>query len=244
MMHACFVLGDFNCPLQSSACTSYLAFGAVTPGVLEWGREAHADTLKVPAHDLKMASAYQEARHDDFTFTISGSRGHFLDHLWYDTRNIQLVDTQALFPNGLRDQILKVGLPCPDNPSDHISIGASFSWSEGTLQPLMSGPPTHTKSGPNVEADIVEVQELLDNCPWDSETQRAEFEEATSGIELKKGEKPTQEQLASLENARLRKGKLLAGASADVSLILGRILELRKRIKKHTKTKKATPPPK
>eukprot|EP00928_Gymnodinium_smaydae_P083884 TRINITY_DN67126_c0_g1_i1.p1 TRINITY_DN67126_c0_g1~~TRINITY_DN67126_c0_g1_i1.p1 ORF type:complete len:278 (+),score=55.85 TRINITY_DN67126_c0_g1_i1:64-834(+) len=37
--HAMLLCGDFNAPLESSAVASFLSFGAVLPGVVEFGRE-------------------------------------------------------------------------------------------------------------------------------------------------------------------------------------------------------------
>ena len=45
---ALVVTGDFNCELRASACGSYLAFGAVVPGVVEWGFEVADELMLIP----------------------------------------------------------------------------------------------------------------------------------------------------------------------------------------------------
>lgn len=72
--HAGMVVGDFNCELRSSACASYLAFGFVSPGVLEWGREVPA--LDVAPHNFPLATAYVPNERD-FSFTVSGTNSNF-----------------------------------------------------------------------------------------------------------------------------------------------------------------------
>ena len=53
--HAVLVTGDFNCSPES-ACSAFLAFGSVMPGVIEYGREVAAEVTQVAAHSHSLES--------------------------------------------------------------------------------------------------------------------------------------------------------------------------------------------
>lgn len=65
-------------------------------------------------------------------FTFCPRPGHCvdgLDQLWFSASSLECVARRPLFTSDEeRQQILATGLPSVLNPSDHIPIGASFSW--------------------------------------------------------------------------------------------------------------------
>jgi hypothetical protein len=174
-----------------------------------------------------------------FVLKLESSRVSLFGVSRYDTRNMKLVDAKPIFSSGLRESIRVRGLPCAENPSDHLPIGATFAWNEGCLPPLGIEPSgsTHLTPKSSLEDDVLELHSLLQNCPWDDEIQRTTFYECTTEVELSKGGKPTPEELQQLKLAKERKEALVAEASDDVSLILRRILQLQKKIKKSSKQK-------
>ena len=93
------VTGDFNCSPES-ACSAFLAFGSVMPGVIEYGREVAAEVTQVAAHSHSLESVQYRAEGVDFSFTATalGARSWcgLLDHVWYSPtslRYLRLVET-------------------------------------------------------------------------------------------------------------------------------------------------------
>jgi hypothetical protein len=152
---------------------------------------------------------------------------------------MKLVDVKPIVCSSLRESIRGRGLPCAENPSDHLPIGATFQWNEGCLPPLVIAPSgsTHLTPKSSLEEDVLELHSLLHNCPWDDEIQRTTFYECTTEVEWSRREKPTPDQLQQLKLAKERKEALVAEASDAVSLVLRRILQLQKKIKKSSKQK-------
>ena len=64
-------------------------------------------------------------------FTFATRPGHAidgLDQMWYTSSCLNLETTRPLYTDEIRMKILSEGLPHDVNPSDHIPIGATFSW--------------------------------------------------------------------------------------------------------------------
>lgn len=230
--HACMAVGDFNCELRSSACASYLAFGFVSPGVLEWGREVPALPDVVP-HNYPLATAYVPNQRD-FSFTVSGASGFcgMLDQLWYTQSTLQLQATRPVFSSeAQRAAILARGLPSDVNPSDHLPVGASFSWHK-EIKPFGVATQSLSTSDP-----LAEVAILLENCPW-TDAQRIEWMEVTAVQQVSK--KPSPEQLAAIKALSARKQTLLGELSEDARQILKRVVTLQKQAAKTQTTTNTT----
>jgi len=221
---AVIVIGDFNCELQTSACASYLAFGFVIPGVIEWGKECPAPAAQVPGHGYVLSSAYPNDG-TDFTFTIRPNLCLMLDQLWHTHDSLQLVARRGIFADASqRDFILAHGWPSAINPSDHLPIGATFNWAEK----LVDLNPAPKMEELEVEDPQAEAELLLAN----TEAQRSEWDAATNLPELPKRQKPSPEQLAVLACLKTRKERLLAELPEEAQLILKRVAELQKKAKK------------
>ena len=96
--HGVVVTGDFNCSPQS-ACSAYLAFGSVMPGVTEYGREVTADVTRVQPHSYALERVPYRPEGTDFTFTTLGARSWcgLLDHIWYSPSSLRCVARRQLF---------------------------------------------------------------------------------------------------------------------------------------------------
>lgn len=133
--HQALVLcGDFNSPLQNSACTTYLGRGSVpaAPAIKEWGhRIVPAEASAIPGHRYTLHPAHGRPSAKDFTF--SGSPGRVaagLDQVWHSS-SLACVAVRALFRSEAhRLELLRRGLPCAANPSDHIPVGAILAWND------------------------------------------------------------------------------------------------------------------
>lgn len=220
--HAEVIVGDFNCELRSSACASYLAFGSVLPGVLEWGREVPAVSL---SHAYSLMSAYTSNK-DDFSFTISGSRGFcgMLDQLWFSQPSLRLLRSRPMFSSpSQRASILAHGLPSSVNPSDHLPIGACFEWNT-ELKLLGPAPKNFLPSDLFAEAAL-----LLENCPLTDE-QRLEWIKVNPQQIVSK--KPSSEEITVFKALAVRKQNLLNSVDEDAQQILKRVIALQKQASK------------
>lgn len=230
--HGVVLVGDFNCELQTSACASYLAFGEVLPGVIEWGAEVPFCFSEVASHGYELSSAYP-SNSNDFTFTIRGNIGFcgMLDQLWVSHKSLKAVGIRSIFSSETqRSTILAAGLPCAVNPSDHLPVGVVLSWTED-LKDFRKCDDLDRPAVVDHHALLEEIDILLANCPW-SDEQKAEWELATTLPELPKRQKPTPEQLELLSSLKARKERLLAELSEDARQILQRVAELQKKAKK------------
>lgn len=227
--HGVIIVGDFNCELQTSACASYLAFGTVLPGVIEWGVDVPCSASQIPGHGYELSSAYPSTG-DHFSFTIRGTWRGLLDQIWHSHRSLQVVGLRNLLENPEhRCMILAQGLPSALNPSDHLPVGAVFKW-EGVL-PELNAKPTSMQPSTASMNPLEEAALLLANCPW-TEAQRVEWEAATTLPELPKNQKPPPEQLELLQSLRKRKECLLAELTDEARQILQRVVELQKQARK------------
>lgn len=96
--HGVVIAGDFNCSPQS-ACSAYLAFRAVMPGVTEYGREVAADVTRVQHHSYSLERVVYQPEATSFTFTTLGARSWcgVLDHIWYTPSSLRCVARRQLF---------------------------------------------------------------------------------------------------------------------------------------------------
>ncbi len=249
--HGVLVCGDFNCQMGSSSSSAYLAMGKV-PLVqgqvpfLEWGREVSPDAAKITTHPYKtFSSAYEPSRAiqanvmslgEEFTFsTRPGNVVDGLDQVWYTDDVLKLQGVKPYFKSkSQQETILKNGLPHAVNGSDHISVGATFSWSIGSsLQDLKGA--ALKGAGPKMEDLSVEqlteqVNELVIACPITDE-EMEEFNTVTAIAPKSKG-KPSPEELAAFKDLRLRKEALLRSVSDEAGQMLRTIFTARKRIAK------------
>lgn len=160
------IAGDFNCQLGASACSAYLSFGQVVPGVREWDCKVPEDILAVPDHGYDLASAYPPtataAPGENFTYCAEPGRPvDGLDQVWYSARSLTCLGPQALFRSDeQRLAILESGLPSSENASDHIPVGAVFRWLSADMAMSGSGAGTEagTGAGPSVSTAVQEPQ--------------------------------------------------------------------------------------
>mmetsp|Transcript_52851 Transcript_52851/g.67773 ORF Transcript_52851/g.67773 Transcript_52851/m.67773 type:complete len:499 (+) Transcript_52851:88-1584(+) len=187
--HALLVVGDFNCPLQDSACSGYLAFGSVPNYQTEWGRPVPPDACEVPKHMYTQLQSAVPNDPDDFTFCTTPGGGHAargLDQIWYSASCLDLVAMRSHFRSEEeKSNILNVtGMPCRVNPSDHVPIASVFKWKtdESLIYDLRTNNPTNpnNNSSDNSNENSSETMRndamsLILSCPITDE-QRMAFE--------------------------------------------------------------------
>jgi mRNA deadenylase 3'-5' endonuclease subunit Ccr4 len=255
--HGVVVAGDFNCLLGSSACSAFLAFGSVEPGVPEWGRPCPPEVVKVPPHAYMLAaaggfrSAYDPSCAagmtgvwsfgDEFTFCASpGGPVDGLDQIWATPTSLALVARRRLFRSDEhRTGILEGGLPSASEPSDHIPIGAVYRWTDGdkidlkvaiAAAAIAASAPAALRSLEEVQA---ELDALLAACPFDRDADRIEYVELIDDLPgLPAKRRPTPEQIGVLKDRRSRKAAVTETLSSDAQQMLKRATTLAKEIKK------------
>ena len=158
--HAVVVCGDFNCALQSSECTNYLA-RCVTPREMPataatstirhhthqvWEAASATDAAgiaKLPAHQYQLAPASAVHRSSK-AFTYSDRPGQTtagIDQVWFSSDSLVCVAERALFRSEQhRQHLLTVGLPCAANASDHVPVGAVFRWTDDARLLMLTAP--------------------------------------------------------------------------------------------------------
>ena len=96
--NALVIAGDFNCS-PKSACSAYLQFGAVIPGVTEHGQEVTAEVTRVQPHSYSLECVPYRPGGADFTFTTLGARSYcgLLDHIWHTPSSLHCVARRQLF---------------------------------------------------------------------------------------------------------------------------------------------------
>eukprot|EP00927_Polykrikos_kofoidii_P077418 TRINITY_DN74357_c0_g1_i1.p1 TRINITY_DN74357_c0_g1~~TRINITY_DN74357_c0_g1_i1.p1 ORF type:complete len:486 (+),score=66.48 TRINITY_DN74357_c0_g1_i1:39-1460(+) len=246
--HALLLCGDFNAPLTSSAVASYLAFGAVVPGVLEFGREVflppqNGNNSSESSHPYSLQSAYAPDS-TEFSFTLHGSAGPclMLDQMWYDVRGLRCCAVRELFRSAEhRQEVLATGLPSAAEPSDHIPVGALFEVLDPPSLPPQRLTASAVSGGPNsigealTPADCAaQAEELWENCPLshDDRQKCISYEEAVVAATPAPGRKPTAEELAAHAAAKEVRSVFLIGLRPEARGMLERRDELLKQARK------------
>ena len=260
--HGLVVCGDFNCMLGSSACGAYLAFGAAAPGVLEWDHEVPVEVLAIAPHPYSLTSAYDfdpAAASIGKVFTYCGQPGQpvdGLDQVWHTHGELACVARRPLFASDeQRVSMIRTGLPGPACPSDHVPVGAAFTWvgrgswhedaargggggggsrggGEGKEGGVGGGGGGGGGAPQSSAALFEEASALLAACPL-TDIERVEFNEVAmevGGVPAKG--RPPPEVIVALKEQRQRKEQLLATVSDEARQILARVTTLRKQAKK------------
>lgn len=265
--HAAIVAGDFNCLNGASATSSYLAFGAVEPGVPEWGRPCTEEVCQIPTNPYHTSSktdgfcsVYEPTSAtgtagvwslgEQFTYCGSPHRPvDGLDQIWATMKPLELLARRSLFQNPKhRDEILASGLPNSREPSDHLPIGAIFRWSASDKHDLREAfragmaEAVAASAVPETCAEIKdEIDALLLSCPFLSDDDRLEYTTLLTdppGIPAKG--KPPPEILIDLQSRRSRRNELTSHFSEEATDKLKRVTALGKALKKKNR-KNASP---
>lgn len=250
--HGVIICGDFNCPLQRSACTEYLTHGAIIEGhvIKEFDQIVTEDLSDIPPHPYTLQSVYTIMHDQDPSscFTFGDKPGHVtagLDQIWSSNKLACVAKRSFYYSEEHRLSLLKTGLPSASNPSDHIPVGAIFHWEDSVTETLpelqADSPPAietipHERPHPLKQScdrePLVMAMELLESCQFLDQTQREIVDFIISPIEgLPKAGKPSIEVLKKINNRRLKKEALLQSLSLEEQDILKQILKLYKKNK-------------
>jgi len=247
--HAALVCGDFNCQVYSSACSSYLRCGSVQPPaaadddddddnvLLEWNQPIPPTVYAIPKHAYNntLKSAYPpsllaKSPQDYFTYIRLPQRfAAGLDHLWYTSTSLNCVALKQIFSSEQeRLCMLQNGLPSDHFPSDHLPIGAIFSWKkEDTTLPdlrYVASPKANLDKNKSASELLEEAEELKENL---GQKQQLELEYLLSPIpNFVPGQKPTEEQKIALKHQKRRREVLIKDASKDDCVVIERIFKL------------------
>ena len=250
--HGLVICGDFNCECHSSACGAYLALGSCpAEGVLEWRRSIRKEIASIEPHHYDLVSAYppelgRSNRFEYYTYSrLPGRPVAGLDQIWHSPASLRCVALRRLYKSDeLRRLNLEQGMPNEFHPSDHIPIGCVLQWTGISLGDggfLVDLKDAKEETVCEIVDDMscselmIEAEFLLEACPFQSENHRKEFEYIMSDIPgLPEKGKPSDEQLAQLNDRRERKDKLLTDVSEEVGPILRRILRLHRATKAQT----------
>jgi len=175
---------------------------------------------------------------EEFTFcTRPGHAIDGLDQIWYTNSSLMLEGMDKLYSEDVRSQILSQGLPHEVNPSDHIPIGATFSWNKDlenlqsslVLQHMLNG----GSNSPTVEELLKEANELYENCPLARDV-KAEFLQIVMQLveTSKKGRRITKEEIEINKALSARKKAILAQTTTEGREMLNRFVTLRKKASK------------
>ena len=253
--HAVVVTGDFNCDARSCAISSYMAFGQVLPGVMEWGFEVTKKATAVPPHGYTdgFRGTHEFAAEGDFTFARSGQRTLFLDHMWFTFCSLDLRLLRTAFAgDDDRDRVLKCGLPCDVNMSDHLPIGAVFLWrapveklanlAQDGIAEKQNRNKKKAASASSIDAEIAsldkDIASLIEACPFQSASEREEFQLVLAPPFPGLKGKPSESQISAMRNLRERKSRLLASADGICVDVMTRIFALQRARKKLEKKKR------
>ncbi len=184
---------------------------------------------------------------EEFTFcTRPGHAIDGLDQMWYTNSSLHLEKTRTLYSDEERAKILSEGLPNEINPSDHIAIGATFSWSKNTLKDLRdnnfnennnkggNSNGNDTSENDMAAADLLKLaSELYNNIPLGNEEK-----EIFSNIVVQligkssKGKRLTKEEIEANKKLSLQKKNILSKATPECKKMLNRYIYLHKKAEK------------
>eukprot|EP00434_Breviolum_minutum_P025449 symbB.v1.2.022488.t1/scaffold1997.1/size93120/1 len=236
--HALVLAGDLNAPLISSAVASYLSFGAVLPGVSEFGMlvDVEREMSRESGHPYSMTSAYAPDPME-FSFTLRGSAGqcHMLDQIWFDSTRCQCQALRNLFRSEEHKMaVLGHGLPNLEDPSDHLPIGVILKIGASVSEPAgPQGLPSTSEVKELREEDLLrEAGELLEVCPMLPE-QRLEYAACEEAVRAATPTgKPSPAMLQVFEEAQRARQSFLTSLPEECQQILLRIEELKKQARK------------
>eukprot|EP00944_MAST-04C_sp_MAST-4C-sp1_P007537 g7537.t1 len=178
---------------------------------------------------------------EEFTFcTRPGHAIDGLDQIWYTNSSLMLEGMDKLYSSeDVRAQILSQGLPHEVNPSDHIPIGATFSWNKGlenlqsslVAQGMQNG--GSNLNSPTVEELLEEANELYENCPLAIDV-KAEFLQIVMQLveTSKKGRRISKEEIEINKALSARKKLILSSTTTEGREMLNRFVTLRKKASK------------
>ena len=187
---------------------------------------------------------------EQFTFaTRPGNAIDGLDQMWYTSSCLNLETTRPLYTDEIRMKILSEGLPHMCNPSDHIPIGATFSW-KNELKDLRNDDLNGNNNNKNNmknnsddstnkmnEAEILKLaNELYDNIPL-NENDKEEFYNIV--VQLidngGKGRKISKDEIEMNKTLSLRKKDIMSNTTPECKQMLNRFITLRKKAAKQRK---------
>ncbi|CAL1147194.1 unnamed protein product [Cladocopium goreaui] len=233
--HALVLAGDMNAPLISSAVASYLSFGAVVPGVSEFGMLVDVGKICAESgHPYSMTSAYTPDP-NEFSFTLRGAAGHchMLDQIWFDSTRSHCQGLRNLFRSDEHKlAVLNRGLPHAEDPSDHLPVGVILK----VLPPAAPVEEVIPEIVSTAELDLLKEAEVLwEACPLSPE-QRSQYLRCEEVLrEATPVGKPSAEELAAYEAAQRALRSLLESLPEECQQILQRVEELKKQARKAAK---------
>ncbi|CAJ1341243.1 unnamed protein product [Effrenium voratum] len=225
--HALVLAGDMNAPLISSAVASYLSFGSVLPGVVEFGWPVPVPEGQEDSFPYQMTSAYAPGA--EFSFSLRGASGpcHMLDQVWFDATRFRCYAVRDVFRSEHHKlEVLSGGLPSQRDPSDHLPVGVIL---EVVDLPAKGAEEVEVTS----EELLQQAEELWQACPL-SAVQRQHLLSCEEELERlrPKGARPSPQQLEGFQAAQVAQKALLKSLPEESQQVLDRVAELRKQARK------------
>lgn len=178
---------------------------------------------------------------EEFTFcTRPGHAIDGLDQMWYTNASLRLEKIRMLYSDEERTKMLSEGLPNEINPSDHVPIGATFSWSTSTLKDLREkklnamNNSNDTSENNMTAADLLKLaSELYNNIPLGNEEKEIFSHIVVQLISSSsKGKRLTKEEIEANKNLSLQKKNILSKATPECKKMLNRYIYLYKKAEK------------